>query len=135
MHQIWQAETRALANRAFDDFVAVYEAKFPAAVQCLTKDRTALMAFYDFPAEHWRSIRTTNPIESTFGTVRHRIRRAKGCLTRKGSFHMIFKLGEIAQSHRRRLNGFNRLTEVIAGVPFKDGIRADQVKEVIEQAA
>ena len=93
------------------------------------------MAFYDFPAEPWRSVRTTNPIESTFGTVRHRTRRAKGCPSRQGALHMIFKLGAVAQSHWRRLNGFERLAEVIAGIPFKNGIRADQHKEDIEQAA
>ena len=100
------------------------EAKFPDAVECPTRDRDTLMTFFDFPAEHGRSVRTTNPIESTFGTVRHRTRRAKGCVSRDRALHMIFKLGSVAETHWRRLRGFNRLAEVVAGIPFKDGVRA-----------
>ena len=102
LHDIWQAATRQEAEAAFDQFGRVYEPKYPKAVQCLQKDREALLAFYDFPAPHWQSLRTTNPIESSFGTIRHRTRRAKGCLSRDSMLHMIFKLGECAQQNWRR---------------------------------
>ncbi|GFZ82945.1 hypothetical protein GCM10011403_28080 [Pseudohongiella nitratireducens] len=87
------------------------------------------MAFYDFPAKHWQSLRTTNPIESTFGTIRHRTKRSKGCLSRDGMLHMIYKLGECAQKKWRKQRGFNYLAKVVQGVKFKDGeevITADQ---------
>jgi len=122
LHDIWQAETRADAEQAFDLFIQVYEAKYPKAVRCLEKDRGALMAFYDFPAQHWQSIRTSNPIESTFGTIRHRTSRSKGCLTRDGMLHMMFKLGICAETNWRKLRGFDYLAKVIKGVEFKDGI-------------
>jgi len=93
LHEIWMAETKAQALVAFEQFVTTFEAKYPKAVECLVKDREALLAFYDFPAEHWIHIRTTNPIESTFATIRHRTDRTKGCLTRDGMLSMIFKLG------------------------------------------
>lgn len=104
LHDIWQAATRKDAEAAFDHFEAMYEPKYPKAVQCLQKDREELMAFYDFPAQHWQSLRTTNPIESTFGTIRHRTKRSKGCLTRDGMLHMIFKLGECAEKNWRKGN-------------------------------
>ncbi len=122
LHDIWQAETKDEANRAFDLFIRTYEDKYPKATQCLEKDREELMAFYDFPARHWRSIRTTNPIESAFGTIRHRTRRSKGCLSSQGMLHMIFKLGMCAEKNWRKLNGFDFLGKVITGVKFKDGI-------------
>ena len=90
---IWQAEPRKQAEKAFEFFVQTYEAKYPKAAECLLKDRETLMAFYDYPDQHWQSIRTSNPIESTFGTIRHRTCRSKGCLTRNGMLHMMFKLG------------------------------------------
>ena len=126
LHGIWQSDTKANAEKAFDLFVETYEPKYPKAALCLQKDREELMAFYDFPAQHWQSLRTTNPIESTFGTIRHRTKRSKGCLTRDGMLHMIFKLGECAQKNWRRQRGFDYLAKVITGVKFKDGI------EVIE---
>ena len=122
LHDIWQAETKDEANRAFDLFIRTYEDKYPKATQCLEKDREELMAFYDFPARHWRSIRTTNPIESAFGTIRHRTRRSKGCLSSQGMLHMIFKLGMCAEKNWRKINGFDFLGKVITGVKFKDGI-------------
>ena len=122
LHEIWQAETRAAAHRAFDGFIQRYEAKYPKATLSLHKDREALLAFYDFPARHWQSLRTTHPIESTFGTLRHRTKRAKGCLTRDGLLHMMFKLSECAQKNWRRQRGFDTLAKVITGVRFKDGI-------------
>lgn len=79
------------------------------------------MAFYDFPAQHWQSLRTTNPIESTFGTIRHRTKRSKGCLTRDGMLHMIFKLGECAEKNWRKQRGFNYLAKVVQGIKFRDG--------------
>ena len=121
LHDIWQAATRQEAEAAFDQFGRVYEPKYPKAVQCLQKDREALLAFYDFPAPHWQSLRTTNPIESSFGTIRHRTRRAKGCLSRDGMLHMIFKLSECAQQNWRRQRGFNYLAKVVQGIQFKDG--------------
>lgn len=121
LHDIWQAATREDANAAFDRFEKTYEPKYPKAVQCLQKDREELMAFYDFPARHWQSLRTTNPIESTFGTIRHRTKRSKGCLSRDSMLHMIYKLGQCAQKNWRRQRGFNYLAKVVQGVKFRDG--------------
>ena len=132
LHDIWQADTKANAEGAFEQFERLFEAKYPKAVHCLQKDREELMAFYDFPAQHWQSLRTTNPIESTFGTIRHRTKRSKGCLTRDGMLHMIFKLGECAQKNWRRQRGFSYLAKVITGVRFKDGI---EVKTTDQAAA
>jgi transposase-like protein len=122
LHQIWMAETRTNAGNAFDLFVESYEAKYPKATLSLQKDREELLAFYDFPAMHWQSIRTSNPIESTFGTIRHRTKRTKGCLNRDGMLHMMFKLSQCAQQKWIRLRGFDYLAKVIEGVKFKDGI-------------
>lgn len=122
LHEIWMAPTRQDAQRAFDRFVTTYQAKYPKAVDCLVKDRAALLVFYDFPAEHWTHLRTTNPIESTFGTIRHRTDRTKGCVTRNTMLAMIFKLGLCAEKRWRRIRGFNHLAKVIDGVKFKDGI-------------
>ena len=130
LHAIWQADTRNNAEMAFDLFVKTYEPKYPKATLCLQKDREELLAFYDFPAQHWQSLRTSNPIESTFGTIRHRTKRSKGCLSRDGMLHMMFKLGQCAEKNWRKLRGFNYLAKVIEGVPFKDGIeisKSDQV--------
>ncbi|MGD8570260.1 MAG: IS256 family transposase [Gammaproteobacteria bacterium] len=130
LHEIWQAETKVEATKAFDLFIQTYEAKYPKATQCLQKDREELLAFYDFPAMHWQSIRTTNPIESTFGTIRHRTKRSKGCLSRASMLHMLFKLGMCAEKNWRRLRGFDYLAKVIEGIKFKDGVevtKADQV--------
>ena len=121
LHDIWQAEIRKDAEAAFAQFEVMYEPKYPKAVQCLQKDREELMAFYDFPAQHWQSLRTTNPIESTFGTIRHRTKRSKGCLSRDGMLHMIFKLGECAQKNWRKQRGFHYLAKVVQGIQFKDG--------------
>jgi transposase-like protein len=126
LHEIWQANTREDAEKAFDLFLKTYEPKYPKAALCLEKDRDELMAFYDFPAQHWQSIRTSNPIESTFGTIRHRTKRSKGCLTRDGMLHMMFKLGQCAQKNWRRQRGFNYLAKVITGVKFRDGIEVTE---------
>jgi transposase-like protein len=122
LHDIWQAETRVDAEKAFDLFIKIYEPKYPKAAVCLHKDREELMAFYDFPAKHWQSIRTSNPIESTFGTIRHRTRRSKGCLSRDGMLHMMFKLGQCAEKTWRKLRGFDYLAKVVTGIQFKDGV-------------
>ncbi len=117
------AEDRQGAERAFNLFIAAYEQKYPKATECLAKDREALLAFYDFPAEHWVHIRTTNPIESTFSTLRLRTDKTRGCLSRETTLTMVFKLFESAQKRWRRLNGAQYLKEVLEGVEFKDGIR------------
>ena len=117
------AETKADAEAAFDFFVQAYGVKYDKAVERLIKDRDRLLAFYDFPAEHWRHIRTTNPIESTFATVRLRTVKTKGCLSRKTALAMTFKLILSAKRKWRKLNGSDQLADFIDGVPFKDGIK------------
>jgi putative transposase len=124
LHEIWMAETKAQALVAFEQFVAAFGAKYPQAVECLVNDRETLLAFYDFPSEHWIHVRTSNAIESTFATVRHRTDRTKGCLTRDGILAMIFKLGTSAEKNWRRLRGFQWLAKVIAGATFRDGIES-----------
>jgi putative transposase len=118
------AESRKDAEKNFDRFLAKYEAKYDKAADCLVKDREALLAFHDFPAEHRKHIRTGNPIESTFATVRHRTTRSKGCLSHDTGMSMVFKMIQIAQSSWRRLNGQNHLPKVIVGVKFTDSIEA-----------
>jgi transposase-like protein len=122
LHAIYEAENRADAEKAFDRFVATYEAKYPQATECLSKDREVLLTFYEFPAEHWRHIRTTNPIESTFATVRLRTVKTKGCGSRVACLTMVFKLMESASKRWRSLNGSDRLRAVISGAEFVDGI-------------
>ena len=116
------AETKKDALVAFDAFAGTWSPKYEKAVECLIKDRNALLAFYDFPAEHWKHLRTTNPIESSFATVRHRTVRSKGCLSNKTALAMIFKLAEAAEKSWRRLDGHNQLPKVILGLKFTDGI-------------
>lgn len=123
LHDIWQAETREDADKVFDLFIESYEAKYPRATECLIKDRDELLTFFDFPAQHWQSIRTSNPIESAFATIRHRTKRTKGCLSRDGMLHMMFKLGKCAQEIWRKLRGFAHLADVIQGVDFINGIK------------
>ena len=123
LHDIWMAETKAAAEQAFDLFLATFAAKFPAATTCLTKDRDVLLTFYDFPAEHWIHIRTTNPVESTFATVRLRTTKTKGSGSRLACLTMVFKLALAAQKTWRVLNASQLITDVIDGVPFVDGIR------------
>lgn len=130
LHDIWQAPTREEAERAFDQFIVAYEAKYPKATACLLKDRDTLMTFYDFPAIHWQHLRTTNPIESTFATIRHRTTRTKGCVTRDSLLHMMFKLGQCAEKNWRKLRGFVYLAKVVAGVEFVNGKEIDQPNQV-----
>jgi len=123
LHAIWMAPTRADGHKAFDAFMEMFEAKYPAAVECLKKDREVLLTFYDFPAEHWMHIRTTNPIESTFATVRLRHRKTKGSGSRVACLTMVFKLMESAAKTWRALNGSALVRDVIAGVQFADGVK------------
>ncbi len=122
LQEIWMAETRADAVSAFNAFIASYELKYEKAADCLAKDREALLAFYDFPAEHWKHLRTSNPIESTFATVRHRTIRSKGCLSNKTALAMVFKLVDAAQKSWRRLDGHNQLPKLVLGAKFTDGL-------------
>ncbi len=132
LHAIYEAASRAAAEAAFDRFLAKYGAKYDKAAHCLAKDRGALLAFYACPAEHWKHIRTANPIESTFATVRLRTAKTKGCLSRDTALALVFKLARAAERHWRRLNGPDRLAEVIRGVRFRDG---EAVTEAEDQAA
>ena len=126
LQDIWMAETRKDAESAFDFFLEAYGPKYDKAAACLAKDRDVLLTFYDFPAEHWKHVRTTNPIESTFATVRLRTYRTKGCLSRKTAMAMFFKLCQCAQRKWRKLDGSNHLAEIIRGVKFVDGERQDR---------
>jgi putative transposase len=132
LHRIYEAANRQEAEDAFDRFLAKYGSKYDKAVSCLAKDRKALLTFYDFPAEHWKHIRTSNPIESTFATVRLRTSKTKGCLSRQTALAMVFKLAKSAERHWRRLDGSQRLAQVIDGVRFRDG---EPVQATEEQAA
>ena len=126
LQEIWMAETKKDALLAFDAFIETWGVKYDRATECLIKDRDALLAFYDFPAEHWKYLRTANVIESSFATVRHRTVRSKGCLSNKTALAMIFKLAEAAEKIWRRLDGPHRLPKVILGVKFTDGIEVVQ---------
>src|SRR3984893_627904 len=133
LQEIWMAETKKDALLAFDAFIETWGVKYDRATECLIKDRDALLAFYDFPAEHWKHLRTTNPIESSFATVRHRTVRSKGYLSNKTALAMIFKLAEAAEKSWRRLDGHNQLPKIILGVRFIDGIEV--VKSQAQAAA
>jgi putative transposase len=126
LQAIWMAPDRQRAAMAFDLFIAAYEAKYPKAAECLAQDREELLAFYDFPAEHWGHIRTTNPIESTFATVRLRTDKTRGCLSRVTMLAMVFKLYQSAAKRWHRLRAAQYLPEVMQGVAFKDGLRVEQ---------
>ena len=122
LHEIWQAEIKDQADKAFDRFIATYEAKYPKATGCLAKDRDELLAFYDFPAAHWQHLRTSNPIESTFATIRLRTAKTRNCVSAKSGSALLYQLAMSAQKRWRRLRGFRQLADVIAGVKFIDGI-------------
>lgn len=124
IHEMYLAETKEQALAAYDEFLHLYEAKYPKACACLREDKEVLFTFYDFPAEHWIHIRTTNPIESTFATVRHRTKRTKGCGSRTATLTMVFKLASVAERHWRKLNKPKLILKVIEGVKFVDGIMA-----------
>jgi putative transposase len=121
LNDIWMAESRTAAEQAFDKFLLSYEAKYPKASECLHKDRSALLTFYDFPVLHWSHIRTTNPLESTFATVRLRTSKTRGCVSRGGLLAMVFKLMKVAEQKWYKLKGSEFLVQVMQGVRFKDG--------------
>ncbi len=121
LHEIWMSATRQDAYKAFDAFIAEYGAKYPKAIECLEKDKEVLLTFYDFPAEHWVHLRTTNPIESTFATVRNRTYKVKGAFSSQTIVTMTFKLVQSAQKNWIKLRGFHHLDNVIKGIKFKDG--------------
>ena len=123
LHMVWMAPEKDEAEKHFDDFIKIYEAKYPKAATCLEKDRDVLLTFYDFPAEHWRHIRTTNPIESTFATVRLRTAKVRSCFSQKTIVTMAFKLCQSAQKRWQRLHHSEKLAEVIKGVKFVNGIK------------
>ncbi len=129
LQDIWMAETRKDAEKALVQFLMSYRDKYPKACECLEKDQEQMLAFYDFPAEHWIHIRTSNPIESTFATVRLRTAKTRGCVSRTTILTMVFKLGLSAEKGWRRLRGFKRLAEVINGVKFIDGIDEKTIDE------
>lgn len=122
IHEMYMSDTKENALKAYDDFIDLYQDKYPKAVQCLTKDSDNLFTFYDFPAAHWIHIRTTNPIESTFSTVRHRQRQTKGCGSVKATISMAFKLSKEAEKHWRKIHGFELIFKVLSGVKFIDGV-------------
>jgi transposase-like protein len=124
LQEIWMAATTEDAIKALDLFVQTYQAKYPNAVECLLKDTDELFAFYDFPAEHWRHLRTSNAIESTFATVQLRTYKTKGPGSREAGLVMVFRLVEQAQKRWRKLNGSNLLPDVIGGIQFVDGVKS-----------
>jgi putative transposase len=127
IHEMYQAESKKKALGAYDHFIAAYEEKYPKAIECLTKDSEDLFTFYDFPAAHWMHIRTTNPIESTFATVRLRTKRTKGCGSRKATLCMVFKLAQEAEKNWRRLRGYQMIPLVLENKKFRDGELVDKV--------
>ena len=141
LKEIWMSATREDAYKAFDAFITEYDAKYPKATECLMKDKEALLTFYDFPAEHWIHLRTTNPIESTFATVRHRTYKVKGAFSNKTIVSMAFKLIQCAEKNWIKLRGFEHLDNVIKGVVFKNGKRVEEGdnfltnKQQIQEAA
>jgi len=121
IHEMYMAPTKTDAMKAYDAFLGHYQAKYPKACECLQKDEEVLFTFYDYPAEHWAHIRSTNPIESTFATVRHRTRQTKGCGSRQATLMMVFKLTTQAEKHWRKINGYQLITKVMEGATFVDG--------------
>ena len=128
IHEMYMSPTKEKGLKTFESFISLYEAKFPKACECLRKDRERLFTFYDFPAMHWQHIRTTNPIESTFATVRHRSEKTKGCGSREATLTMVYKLGISAQKHWKKLRGHEYIRKIVIGLKFKDG------EEIIEVA-
>ncbi len=128
IHEMYMSPTKVKGLQAFESFISLYKAKYPKACECLKKDKERLFTFYEFPAMHWQHIRTTNPIESAFATVRHRSEKTKGCGSRGATLTMVYKLGISAQNHWRKLKGHQLIAKVVQGVKFKDG-------EEIEKAA
>src|SRR5262249_10490755 len=130
IHEIYMSETKENGLRAFDAFISLYGAKYPKACDCLMKDKDSLLTFYDFPAMHWQHIRTTNPIESTFATIRHRTRQTKGCGSRMATLTMVFKLARSAEKGWKKLKGYKLIEKVVQGVVFKDGTEVINQEQV-----
>jgi putative transposase len=130
LHEIWMAADKDQARRHFDDFLKIYGAKYPKATECLEKDRDVLLTFYDFPAEHWKHVRTSNPIESTFATVRLRTDKVRGCFSSQTVVSMAFRLCQCAEKRWIRLHHPERLAEVIRGVNFVNGIKENDEKRI-----
>ncbi len=126
LHEICQSETKEEASKSMGDYVKLFEVKYPKAMTCLEKDKEALLVFYDLPAEHWGHLRTSNPIESVFATVRLRTTKSKNCGSRATTLAMVLKLMETAQKRWQRLRSYNLLADVITGVKFRDGIKQAQ---------
>lgn len=129
LHAIYQADTRAHAETAFDRFLATYDAKYPKATACLAKDRSELLAFYDFPAAHWQHLRTTNPIESSFATIRLRTEATRNCVSAKTGLALVHQLAMSAQKRWRRIRDFKQVADVIDGVNFIDGVDERTISE------
>lgn len=123
LRNIWQAETREEAYEAFDHCIERFSPKYPKAMECLAKDKDSMLAFYDYPAENWQHIRTTNPVESVFATVRLRTAKTKNCGSRTTTLTMAFKLMEVAQKNWFRLRGYKLLADVIEGIKFVNGVK------------
>lgn len=133
LKDIYLAATKAEADTAFERFIKTYQAKYPKTVECLSKDRAALLAFYNFPAEHWLHIRTSNPIESTFATVRLRTDKTRGCVSQSSILSLVFKLVQSAQQRWLRIQKFDRLAQVIEGVKFTDGVKVEALSDRAHQ--
>ena len=132
LHEIWGSDTRERAKNAFERFLATWEAKYPKAAECLARDREKLLASYDFPAAHWQSLRTTNPIESTFATIRLRTAKTRNCLSEKTALSLVHQIAMSAQKRWPRLRGFRHLADMIADVRFINGM---DVKETDRRVA
>ena len=132
LHEMWGADTRAHAQGAFECFCATWEAKYPKAAECLAKDQDEMFAFYDFPAAHWQSIRTTNPIESTFATIRLRTAKTRNCLSEKSALSLVHQLAMSAEKRWGPLRGLRHLADVITDVRFINGVNE---KETGREAA
>ena len=135
LHEIYESETRADAEAGIDEFERIYGDKYPKAVAKLTKDRDVLLTFYDYPAAHWVHLRTTNPIESTFATVRARTKVTKGAGSRRRGLMMAYKLLDAAQDRWRKVNSPELVAQVRAGIEFKDGIRVERKNNQARDAA
>ena len=127
LHEMYMSPTKEDGLKAFNRFLSLYEAKYPKACDCLRKDKNRLFTFYNFPAEHWQHIRTTNPIESTFATIRHRSEQTKGCGSRKAVLSMVFKLGISAEKHWKKLKGHKLISKIVEGTRYKDGVEVEKV--------
>jgi putative transposase len=130
IHDIWQAKTKDDEDYAFDQFIKTYELKYPKAMLCLHRDGTEPMAFFDFPAHHWQSIRISDPVESAFATLRHRSKRSKGGLSSAGVLQAVTKLGQCAAQIWRSLRGYDYLAKVITGATFKGGTETTKPDQI-----